>query len=93
MLEEEDFVDEHNYNTNCKDDFDGAEFCQDTTNWPFPDPNKNLEKYLTSNSATYLEEFEKWWTIVQGNKKVIAEFEYKRLLDSSEIKNKQMFDK
>ena len=40
-----------------------------------------------------VEEFEKWWTIVQGNKKVIAEFEYKRLLDSSEIKNKQMFDK
>ena len=54
-------------------------------NWPFPDPNKDLDKYLTSLDGTYMEEFEKWWATIQVNKKRIADAEYHNLLRSSGI--------
>ena len=66
-------------------DFDNYGDNDEATPWPFPDPNKGLEKYLSNNSSTYMVEFEKWWNDVQENKQKIADFEYNRLIKSSKI--------
>ena len=56
-------------------DFDYHGYQDEGTHWPFPDPNSGLEKYL-SNESSYMEEFEKWWDEIQGNKRKIKESEY-----------------
>ena len=54
--------------------------------WPFPDPNKNLDKYLNPSNTSYMDEFEKWWDTIQLNKKIIADSEYNKLLKRSDLK-------
>ena len=51
--------------------------------WPFPNPNKDLDKYLAPNETSYMDEFEKWWDIIQQNKSRIAESEFNNLVKST----------
>lgn len=77
-------------------DFENYGDHDEATPWPFPDPNKGLEKYLSNESSAYMAEFEKWWNDIQENKQKIAYFEYSRLIKSSKIpvmKSEKMFDK
>ena len=60
------------------------------TNWPFPDPHKDLDKYLTGEDTTYMDEFEKWWDLIQTNKEKIAESEFNTLIKRAELKSKEI---
>ena len=51
--------------------------------WPFPNPNKDLDKYLAPNETSYMDEFEKWWDIIQQNKSRISESEFNNLVKST----------
>ena len=53
--------------------------------WPFPNPNKGLDKYLAPNETSYMDEFEKWWDVIQQNKSRIAESEFNNLVKSTGI--------
>ena len=57
--------------------------------WPFPDPNKNLDKYLNPSNTSYMDEFQKWWDTIQLNKKIIADSEYNKLLKRSDLEKKR----
>lgn len=79
-----------------ENDFEQYEDQDEASPWPFPDPNKGLEKYFSNESSVYMEEFEKWWNDIQANKQKIADFEYSRLIKSSKIhtmKFEKMFSK
>lgn len=82
MLDEEDFEDGndeytgHYVRESKSGDVDG--------NWPFPDPHQGLGKYLDGHSSMYMEEFDKWWNIVQDNKKKIAHCEFNRIMKANE---------
>ena len=91
MLEEEDFED-------CNDDYNGHYVTESKSgdfigNWPFPDPHQGLGKYLDGHSSTYMEEFDKWWNIVQDNKKRIADWEFNRIMKVNEKKMGTSFQK
>ena len=91
MLEEEDFEDcNDDYNGHCVTESKSGDFIG---NWPFPDPHQGLGKYLDGHSSTYMEEFDKWWNIVQGNKKKIADWEFNRIMKVNEKKMGTSFQK
>ena len=82
MLDEEDFEDGN-------DEYNGRYVRESisgdvTGNWPFPDPHQGLGKYLDEHSSMYMEEFDKWWNIVQENKKKIADWEFNRIIKVNE---------
>ena len=87
-LEDDDFV-----NDDCTGQYESEEMVNENyaeeSMWPFPDPNKNLDKYLSSCNTSYMDEFEKWWNTIQLNKKTIAHSEYNKLLKRSDIEKKR----
>ena len=94
-----DVIDDSDVEDRCNDidvyerkEFSNQDFLYQNS-WPFPDPQKDLDKYLTREDTAYMDEFEKWWDLIQTNKEKIAESEYNTLIKKLELKSKRILKK
>jgi len=87
-LEDDDFVNDYRTGQYESEETVNENYVEESI-WPFPDPNKDLDKYLNPSNTSYMDEFEKWWNTIQLNKKIIADSEYNKLLKKSDIDKKR----